>query len=172
MVSPEKVGCKLMFIELMGSKVLFLCSARKGRKEADIGEALTAKPIETSYMIPHFSPASSRLNYRALATGKRPILIRCALQRPPYVPLPAQVERMAVIEIPEIREQHKQYVLRYRLKNRSQSHPRRGPSGGLGEGGSKSGRKCRFTFAITKDFAVSTSPSRFLWLLSCAVTRK
>ena len=95
--------------------------------------------------------------------------LRAAL---PYVPLPALVERMVVNEFSEIRKLYQQYALICRPKNRSQPHPRRGPGRGLGEGGSKSGRKCRFTCTVTKDFAVSTSPSRFLWLLSCAETRK
>ena len=42
-----KIFDKLQFVELSESKALFLYSARKGRKEADIGEALTAKPIGT-----------------------------------------------------------------------------------------------------------------------------
>lgn len=48
---------------------------------------------------------------------------------------------------------------------------RRGPGGGLGEGGSKAGYKCWFCGAVTKAFAGSTSPSRFLWFVSCAATR-
>ena len=38
----------------------FLDPARKGRKEAGIGEALTAKPIGGAEIILHVSPASSR----------------------------------------------------------------------------------------------------------------
>lgn len=49
---------------------------------------------------------------------------------------------------------------------------RRGPGGGLGEGGSKAGYKCWFCGAVTKAFAVSTSPSRFLWFVSCADHKK
>ena len=47
-----------------------------------------------------------------------------------------------------------------------------GRVGVLGEGGSKSGYGCQFLSAEKKDFAASASPSRFLWFLSCAVTRK
>jgi len=68
---------KLLFIAQMGSKALFLSSARKGRKEADVGEALTAKPIGTSFMNHHISP------------GFEPSELSCALQHPPYVSLPA-----------------------------------------------------------------------------------
>jgi len=71
--------CRLMFIVLTIG-VTFLCPHKKVTKESGIGEVLTAGQL----------PRQSRLNYRALATGKRPILIRCTLQHPPYVPLPAR----------------------------------------------------------------------------------
>ena len=38
----------------------FLVPARKGPKESGTGEALTAKPIRTTFINHHFSPASSR----------------------------------------------------------------------------------------------------------------
>ena len=49
---------------------------------------------------------------------------------------------------------------------------RRGPGGGLGEGGSKVGCKCRFALAVTKGVAVSASPRRLLLFVSCADNKK
>ena len=46
-----------------------------------------------------------------------------------------------------------------------------GPGGGLGGGRLKVGVVVLETEAVTKDFAVSASPSRFLWFVSCAATR-
>ena len=66
--------------------------------------------------------------------------LRAAL---PYVPLPALVEAMVVVDTPITRVAAYNAHM-YRLKNRFQPVPRRGPGGGLGEGGSKPGCLCRF----------------------------
>ena len=84
----------------------------------------------------------------------------------------ALVERMAVVEFFQTGTAVRQNVQRYRRKNRSQPVLRRGPGGGPGEGGSKSGNKSRFTNAVTKGFAVSASPGRFLWYFLVRNTRK
>jgi len=79
---------------------------------------------------------------------------------------------MAVVEFFQTGTAVRQNAQRHRRKNRFQPVLRRGPGGGPGEGGSKSGNKSRLTNAVTKGFAVSASPGRFLWYFLVRNTRK
>ena len=60
----------------------------------------------------------------------------------------------------------------YRKQKRIKPVHRRGPGRGLGEGGSKAGYQCWLILVATKDFAVSASPRRLLWFVSCADYKK
>ena len=103
------------FDELTG--VTFLQPCKKVTKEDGIGEALTAKPIGT-FCLSNLFPR-----------------LRAAL---PYVPLPALDERLAVVvSISGTVEQTNRR--QSRLQIRAVPSPRRGPGGGLGEGGAKPG---------------------------------